>query len=134
MMAQLGPAVCEREASTENIEGNPEAWNGMKREDVMLNQTELEQLARHMRAIGMHYSWSELLEFSECVVGSLVEAYQTLLRNSVSSETAPSAGEDDLRISLEEKLGKALISLTSQGQVARWESEAWAGTNPVDGR
>ncbi|MBE0479998.1 MAG: hypothetical protein IBX68_03360 [Dehalococcoidia bacterium] len=96
----------------------------------MLNQTELEQLARQMRAIGMHYSWSELLEFSECVVGSLLDAYQTVLKSSVSADSGPLVGTGDLRMVLEEKLGRALVSLTSEGQVARWESEALADNNP----
>ena len=90
----------------------------------MLNQADLEQLARQMRARGLHSSWNELLEFSESVVGSLVDAYQTLLRSSVSSGNILSANPGDLRVLLQEKLGKALVSLTSQEQVVKWESEA----------
>ena len=92
----------------------------------MLSQTDLEELARQMRARGLHSSWNELLEFSESVVGSLVDAYQALLRNSVSSGNMLSANPGDLRVLVQEKLGKALVSLTSQEQVAKWESEVLA--------
>ena len=96
----------------------------------MLNQADLEQLARQMRARGLYSSWNELLEFSESVVGSLVDAYQALLRNPVSSGNILSANPGDLRVLLQEKLGKALVSLTSQEQVAKWESEALASNIP----
>ena len=96
----------------------------------MLNQTDLEQLARQMRARVLYSSWDELLEFSESVVGSLVDAYQSLLRSSVSSGNILSANPGDLRVLLQEKLGKALVSLTSQEQVAKWESEALASNIP----
>jgi len=96
----------------------------------MLNQAELEQIAREMRAKGLHSSWNELLEFSESVVGSLVDAYQALLRSSVSSGNILSANPGDLRVLLQEKLGKALVSLTSREQVAKWESEALASNIP----
>ena len=90
----------------------------------MLSQTDLEELARQMRARGLHSSWNELLEFSESVVGSLVDAYQALLRNSVSSGNMLSANPGDLRVLVQEKLGMALALLASKEQVARWESEA----------
>ncbi len=96
----------------------------------MLNQADLEQLAGQMRARGLHSSWVELLDFSESVVGSLVNAYQALLRTPVSSGNPLSANPGDLRVLLQEKLGKALISLTSQEQVAKWKSEALAGDIP----
>ena len=96
----------------------------------MLKQTDLEQLARQMRARGLCLSWNELLEFSESVVGSLVDAYQTLLRSSVSSGDILSANPSDLRVLLQEKLGKALVSLTNQEQVAKWELEALASNIP----
>ena len=97
----------------------------------MLTQADLEQLARQTRARGLHSSWNELLEFSQSVVGSLVDAYQALLRNSVLSKSVSlgntlSANPDDLRVLVREKLGRALVSLTSKEQVARWESEALA--------
>lgn len=91
----------------------------------MLTQTDLEQLARQMRARGLHSSWNELLEFSESVVGNLVDAYQALLRNSVSSGSMPAANRGYLRGWLQKKLGKALVSLTSQEQLATWELEAF---------
>ena len=91
-----------------------------------MTQAELEQIAREVRARGLYSSWNELLEFSESVVGSLVDAYQTLLRNSASSGSMPSANPSDLPVSLQEKLGKALVSLTSREQVAKWGSETLA--------
>jgi hypothetical protein len=67
------------------------------------------------------------MEFSNCVVVSLVDAYQALLRNSVSSEITPSTGTSDLHMLVRGKLAKALTVLTSEAQVAQWESEASAG-------
>jgi len=95
----------------------------------MMTQKDLEQVATQMRARGLHSSWNELLEFSESVVGSLVDAYQALLR-TVSSGSMLSANPGDLRALLQEKLGKALVSLTNQEQVAKWELEALASNIP----
>ena len=95
-----------------------------------MTRAELEQIAKEVRARGLHSSWNELLEFSESVVGSLVDAYQALLRNSVSLGGMPSANPSDLLVSLQEKFGKALVSLTSREQVAKWESEALASNIP----
>jgi hypothetical protein len=100
----------------------------------MLNPTDLEQLATQMRARGLHSSWNDLLEFSESVVGSLVDAYQALLRNPVSSGNILSANPGDPRVLLQEKLDKALVSLTSQEQVTKWESEALADNIPDNPR
>ena len=91
-----------------------------------MTQAELEQIARAIRARGLHSSWDELLAFSESVVGSLADAYRALLRNSVSPGTMPSASPGNLPVLLQEKLGKALVSLTSQEQVTKWASEALA--------
>jgi hypothetical protein len=92
----------------------------------MMTQKDLEQVATQMRARGLHSSWNELLELSEFVVGNLVDAYQVLLRNSASSGGMLLANPGDLRVLVREKLGRALVSLTSKEQVARWESEALA--------
>lgn len=89
-----------------------------------MTQAELEQIAREARARGLHSSWDELLKFAESVVGSLVDAYQALLRKSVSSSSRLSADADDLRVLVQEKLAKALTSLTTLAQVAKWEVEA----------
>ena len=100
-----------------------------------MTQAEMEQIARGVRARGLYSSWNELLEFSEFVVGSLVDAYQALLRNSVSSNAMPSANGGELPVSLQEKLGKVLVSLTSQEQVAKWESEVLASSiNDIPGK
>ena len=96
-----------------------------------MTQAELEQIARDMRARGLHSSWDELLMFSESVVGGLVDAYQALLRNSVSSGNVFSADHGDLQVLIKEKLGKALASLTNQAQVTRWESEALGNNTSV---
>lgn len=79
-----------------------------------------------MRARGLHSPWNELLELSESLVGSLVNAYQALLRNSVSSGSMLSANLGDLQVLVREKLDKVLVSLTSREQVVKWESEALA--------
>ena len=92
-----------------------------------MTQAELEQIARQVRAKGLYSSWNELMEFSDCVVVSLVDAYQALLRNSVSSDITPSASTSDLHMLVRGKLAKALTVLTSEMQVARWESEANSG-------
>jgi hypothetical protein len=91
-----------------------------------MTQAELEQIARDMRARGLHSSWNELLIFSESVVGGLVDAYRALLKDSVRSGDILSANPSDLRVLVQEKLGRALALLTSKEQVARWESEALA--------
>ena len=95
----------------------------------MLTYTDLEQLARQMRARGLHSSWIELIEFSQSVVGSLIDAYQALLRDSASSGRAFSGNPGDLQTMLKENLAKALTFLTSEAQVAKWESEALTRTN-----
>ena len=96
-----------------------------------MTQAELEQIARDMRARGLRSSWNELLVFSESVVGGLVDAYQALLRNSVSSGNMLSANPGDLQVLIKEKLGKALAALTNQAQVTKWESEALATDTSV---
>ena len=85
-----------------------------------MTPVELEQIATKMRATGLHSSWNELIEFSNDVVGSLVKAYQTLLKDSASSD-----GDNKEKICLlvRERLSKALVSLTSPAHVTRWESE-----------
>ena len=89
-----------------------------------MTQAALEQVARKIRTGGLHSSWSELIQFSDGVVGGLVEAYQALLRDSVSSDSVPSTSTSELHTMLQAKLVKALTLLTSSEQLARWESEA----------
>ena len=96
----------------------------------MLNQVDLEQLARQMRARGLRSSWIELMEFSQSVVGNLVDAYQVLLINSVPSSDTLSVNSGDFQAFLQGKLGKALVTLTSQEQVDKWKAEALAGNIP----
>jgi len=92
-----------------------------------MTPAELEQIAMKMRDKGLHSSWNELIEFSNGIVGGLVEAYQALLRNSVASDIKPSIGTRELHMMVQGKLAKALTVLTSEAQVARWESEASTG-------
>jgi hypothetical protein len=89
---------------------------------------ELEQIATKIRATGLHLSWNELIEFSNDVVGGLVEAYQTLLKDSASSN-----GDNKEKICLlvRDRLSKALVSLTSPAHVARWESEVMGNSRTV---
>ena len=89
----------------------------------MLTQADLEQLARQMRARGLHSSWNELIEFSDGVVGGLVEAYKALLRDSTSLGSTPSSNSKDVQLMVRDRLAKALTLLTSEKQVARWDSE-----------
>ena len=88
-----------------------------------MRQTELELIAREVRARGLHSSWNELIEFSDAVVGGLVEAYQTLLRNSALVSSKPSNNPEDTQQVVRDRLAMALTLLTSQKQVNEWESE-----------
>ena len=92
-----------------------------------MTQAELEQVARQVRAKGLYSSWNELMEFSDCLVVNLVDAYQALLKNSVASDITPATGTGDLHMLVRGKLAKALAVLTSEAQVSRWESEASGG-------
>ena len=88
-----------------------------------MTPVEIEQIAMNFRAKGLHSSWNELIEFSNEVVAVLVEAYQTLLKDSASLGIIPSANTEKTNLLVQDRLAKALISLTSPTQVARWESE-----------
>ena len=94
-----------------------------------MTQAELESIARKMRAKGLHSSWEELLMFSEDVVGGLVHAYQALLRNITLSNKTTSSDPSDVQKVVRDKLAAVLTMLTSEAQVARWESEVLAGNN-----
>jgi len=94
-----------------------------------LTQAELELVAREIRARGLHSSWDELLTFSKDAVGSLVDAYQALLRSTAKSNKVSSSDPDDLQKMVRDKLAKALTLLTSEARVAKWESEALTENN-----
>ena len=94
-----------------------------------MTQAELEQAAKETRARGLHLSWDNLLEFSKGVVGNLADAYQVLLTNSIPWDSNSLSNRDDAQKIVKDKLAKALTLLTSEAQVARWESEALAGNN-----
>jgi hypothetical protein len=103
-----------------------------------MTTAELEQIATKIRATGLHSSWSELIEFSNDVVGDLVEAYQTMLKDPASSN---GDNTEKMYLLVRDRLSKALISLTSPEYVAKWESEvlgssittpATAGTSIYD--
>lgn len=93
-----------------------------------MTQSELEQVARQLRDRGLHSSWNELMKLSDCVVVNLVDAYQTLLKIPVASDITTSSITRDVHMMLQEKLAKALTSLTSESQVAGWKSEVFAGS------
>jgi hypothetical protein len=90
----------------------------------MVTQAELELVAREIRARGLHSSWDELLTFSKDAVGSLVDAYQALLRSTEKTDAVSSTNPDNVRKMVKGKLAKALTLLTSEARVAKWESEA----------
>ena len=92
-----------------------------------MTQTELEQVARRLRYIGLHASWSELMVLVDSVVGNLVDAYQKLARNSLASNNTPLTSDSDVYVTLQGKLYKAIASLTGEEMVARWGSEACGG-------
>ena len=89
-----------------------------------MTQTELEQVATHIRDIGLHASWNDLLAFTDNVVGNLVDAYQTVVGNSLATNVVLSLAPDNV---LQEKLSKAITSLTNEEMVARWRTEACGG-------
>ena len=99
-----------------------------------MTQAELEHIAREVRAMGLHASWSELIEISDGVVGGLVDAYQALLRKSASLNITSSSNPEDVQLMVKERLARALTLLTSQAQVARWESEVLGSDYTVPGR
>ena len=82
-----------------------------------------------MRARGLHSSWDELLTFSKDAVGSLVDSYQALLKGTAKSDTVSSTNSDDVQKVVRDKLAKALMLLTSEARVAKWESEALMENN-----
>jgi len=94
-----------------------------------VTQTELELVAREMRARGLHSSWDELLTFSEDVVGGLADAYQALLRSMAKSDTVSSIDPDDVQKLVRDKLVKVLTLLTSEARVAKLESKALMESN-----
>lgn len=94
-----------------------------------MTQVELESVAREMRYRGLHSSWSELLAFSQDVVGSLADAYQALLRSMAKSDTASSTDPDDAQKFVRDKLVRTLTLLTSEERVAKLESEALMESN-----
>ena len=85
-----------------------------------MTPTEVEQIAKKIRATGLHSSWNELIVFANDVVGGLIEAYQTLLKDSASSN---GDNTEKIHLLVRDRLSKALGSLTSPAHVARWESE-----------
>jgi hypothetical protein len=92
-----------------------------------MTQTELEQIARQLRDIGLHASWSELMVLADSVVGNLVDVYQTLSRNSLASNDTSLTLDNNVYMTLQDKLSKAIASLTNEEMVARWRSEACGG-------
>jgi len=98
-----------------------------------VTQIELELVAREMRDRGLHYSWNELLAFAKDTIGSLVDAYQILLRSMAKPDKVSSSDPDDAQEVVREKLAKALTLLTDKGRVAKWESEALNNRSGIEG-
>ena len=94
-----------------------------------MTQAELDSIARKMRTRGLHSSWDGLLTFCKDVVGSLVDAYQELLKSTAKSDKVSSTNPDDVQKVVRDKLAAVLILLTSKAQVAKWESEVLARNN-----
>ena len=92
-----------------------------------MTQTELEQVARHLRDIGLHASWNDLLAFADNVVGNLVDAYQAAVGSSSATNVVLSPAPNNVYMTLQEKLYQAIASLTNEEMVARWRSEACGG-------
>jgi len=99
-----------------------------------MTQAELDSIARKMRARGLHSSWEELLTFSKDVVGSLVGAYQALLKSTAKSDKISPSESDDVQKVVRDKLAAVLTLLTSEAQVARWDSQVLAGNNIIGAR
>ena len=94
-----------------------------------MTKIELELLARGMRARGLHSSWDELMIFSKDAVGSLVDAYQALLRSTARSDKISPSDLENVQKVVRGKLATVLTLLTSRTQVAKWESEALTENN-----
>ena len=94
-----------------------------------MTQVELELVAKKMRTRGLHSSWDELLTFSKDVVGGLADAYQALLKSTAKSDKVSSTNPNNVQRVVRDKLAAVLTVLTSEAQVARWESEALAGNS-----
>ncbi len=95
-----------------------------------MTQTELEQVARRLRDIGLHASWNDLLALADNVVGNLVDAYQTVVGSYSTTNVVLSPAPDNVAMTLQEKLYKAIVSLTNEEMVARWRTEA-CGEDPL---
>jgi len=73
------------------------------------------------------------LVFANDVIGNLVSAYQVLLKSMTLSDNT-SNDIIDVRKIVKDKLARTLTLLTSEAQVARWESEVLAGNDIVGTR
>jgi len=94
-----------------------------------MTQAELELVAREIRARSLHSSWDELLKFSRDTVGSLVDAYQALLRSAAKSDKISPSSLDDVQKVMRGKLATVLTLLTSEARVAKWELEILTENN-----
>ena len=94
-----------------------------------MTQAELELVAKKMRTRGLHSSWDELLTFAKDVVGGLADAYQAVLKSTAKSDKVSSTNPDNVQKVVRDKLAAALTVLTSEAQVARWESDVLDGNN-----
>ena len=88
-----------------------------------MTQTELEQVARRLSDIGL-YAWSiELMVLADGMVGNMGDVYKTLVRNFSASNNVSLILDNNVYMTLHEKLYKAIVSLTGEGMLAGWGSE-----------
>jgi len=99
-----------------------------------MTQEDIELVARKIRATGSNASWQDLLILSKDAIGSLIDTFQGLLRNTpVFDRTALDNCKESQRIVLE-RLNRVLILLTSEAQVSRWKLEALADNSTLGTR
>ena len=91
-----------------------------------MTQEDIEAVARQMRDTGLHTSWNDLTTLSKDAIGSIVDAFQGLLRNTFMLDSEALTSREETQRTALESLNKALVLLTSEAQVSRWKSEALA--------
>ena len=91
-----------------------------------MTQEDIESIARKIRATGSNASWQDLVTLSKDAVGSLVDAFQRLLRNTPLLDRTALINCEETQKAVLDSLNKALVLLTSEAQVSRWKSEVVA--------
>ena len=91
-----------------------------------MTQEDIESVAQKIRAAGLHTSWIDLMILSKDAIGSIVDAFQGLLRNTFLLDSEALTSREETQRTALQSLNKALILLTSEAQLLRWKSEALA--------